>query len=231
MLHLKNRNESIPGGFQWIQAETGYEAPANLSFRKVVDGVVGHRVGNSWLAKKHSWNTDWNSVADEVEHANALRMQSNLKWHHFLGADDGGASFSSPFQFPSGSVRAGVAAVKRVAAGVGVLLNWLGSGGRAAPKELAEKRAEICSSCPQNKDGDWAATFTAPVAEMLKLQLGIKNDLKLSTSKDAQLHTCAACSCILSLKVFTPLQHILDNTDEATKQRLDPRCWITKENA
>lgn len=234
MLRLKNRNHSLPGGFQWLQAETGFQAPANLSFHSVVDVVVKHRQGNVWLAKKHNWSLDWNSVADEVEHYNALRMQSNPKFHHFLGADDGGAP--GFFQFPRvgqhQSVNAAAGQVKRVVAGVKVLTDWLGSGGRAVPKEQAEKRAATCVLCPQNKDGDWTTMFTKPVSEMLRLQLGIKNDLKLATSKDAELHVCQACSCPLKLKVFTPIKHILDNMDEATKARLQPKeplCWILEE--
>lgn len=233
MLKLKSRQQNIPGGFQWLQAETGYQAPANLSFHFVVDAVVKHRQGNSWLAKKHNWSLDWNSVADEVEHYNALRMQSNPKFHHFLGADDGGAP--GFFQFPrvaQGQPANAVAGVKKVAAGVKVLLDWLGSGGRAVPKEQAEKRAATCVLCPQNKDGDWTAMFTKPVSEMLRLQLGIKNDLKLATSKDAELHVCQACSCPLKLKVFAPIKHIVDNMDAESQARLqlkDPVCWIRQE--
>lgn len=234
MLKLKSRQQNIPGGFQWLQAETGYQAPANLSFHSVVDAVVKHRQGNSWLAKKHNWSLDWNSVADEIEHANALRMQSNTKWNHFLGADEGGASFAGPFTFPrlNQHVNAVGAAAKKTAAGVKVLLDWLGGGGRAVPKEQAERRAATCVLCPQNKDGDWTSIFTKPVSEMLRLQLGIKNDLKLATSKDDQLHVCQACTCPLKLKVFAPIKHIVDNMDEATKARLqpgDPVCWIISE--
>lgn len=234
MLKLKSRQQNIPGGFVFLQAETGFEAPKNLSFNSVVDAVVKHRLGNPWITKKHNLATDWNSVADEVEHMNALRMQSNPKWSHFLGADDGGASFSGPFRFPSQHQPANVVGgqVKKVAAGVKVLLDWLGSGGRAVPKEQAEKRAATCVLCPQNKDGDWTAMFTKPVSEMLRLQLGIKNDLKLATSKDDKLYVCQACSCPLKLKVWSPLKHVLDNMDDATKARLQPSepvCWILEE--
>lgn len=231
-MRLKNRNQGIPYGFKFIQPEGNFEAPGNLSFKGVVDSVVAFRKGNPYLAKKHNWSTDWNSVADEVDKANALRMQANPKWHNFIIDEDGGSSFSGPFPWQRASqlVGAVVAPAKKTVAGVKVLLDWLGSSFRPVPKELAEKRAEICSTCPQNQPGDWTVTFTAPVAAMLKLQLGIKNDLKLSTSKDGQLHNCMACSCVLTLKAHTPLKHILDNTDEATMQRLDKRCWILKKD-
>lgn len=232
MPSLKNRNHNIPGGFTFLQSETGFEAPKNLSFAAVVDAVVKHRIGNQWLVKKHGWLTNWNAVAEEVDAYNALRMQANSKWHHFLD-EGGGSSASSPFHFPRQYQPANaVAGARKVTVGVKVLLDWLGGGGRAVPKEQAEKRAAVCTVCPQNRDGDWTTIFTQPVSEMLRLQLGIKNDLKLATSRDDQLHVCTACSCPLKLKVFTPINHIVDNMDYATKARLqpsDPVCWILSE--
>lgn len=234
-MKLKSRNENIPGGFVWLQPETGYEAPKNLSFNSVVDAVVKHRLGNSWLAKKHNWSTDWNVVADEIEHSNALRMHSNPKFSHFLSDDAGGSSFSGPFSWNKPNRVANVVAgVKRVVAGVKVLTDWLGSSGRSVQKEQAENRAAVCVVCPQNRDGDWTTMFTKPVSDMLRLQLSIKGDLKLATSKDNQLHICQACSCPLKLKVWTPLRHILDNMDAETKARLQPEfpvCWIRSEEA
>lgn len=164
-MRLRNRNQGIPYGFKFTQPEGNFEAPANLSFKGVVDSVVAFRKGNPYLARKHNWSTDLNSVADEVDSFNALRMQANPKWHNFIIDEDaGGSSFSGPFFPPirQSFASAVVGPAKRVAAGVGVLLDWLGSSGRSVLRELAEKRAEVCSSCPQNQPGDWTTTFTPP---------------------------------------------------------------------
>lgn len=231
-MKLKNRNHSIPGGFKFTQAETNFEAPANLSFNGVVDVVVKHRLGNNWLAKKHNWATDWNSVADEIEHFNALRMQSNPKWGHFLGADDGGASFAGPFRFPSQGVRASVAAVKKTVAGVGVLLRWLGSSGRSVPKLLAESRASTCLVCPKNQKGDWRTWFTEEASREILLVFGMMQDLKLATSKDDQLGVCSACLCPLKSKVHAELRHVVAELKPEVKAELNqenPRCWILSE--
>jgi hypothetical protein len=233
-VRLKNRSHNIPGGFIWIQPETNFQAPSNLSFNGVVDAVVKHRLGNPYVTKKHNLATDWNLVADEVDYANALRMKANSKWSHFITDEGfGGSSSSAPFSWQSQSKPVGaVVGAKRVAAGVKVLLDWLGSGGKAVPKEQAEKRAAVCTVCPQNRDGDWTTMFTKPVSEMLRLQLGIKNDLKLATSKDDQLFVCAACSCPNRLKVWTEIKHIQNNMDAETQERLqkeDPKCWILEE--
>lgn len=231
MLKLKSRQENIPGGFQWLQAETGYQAPSNLSFNSVVDAVVKHRLGNPWISKKHNLATDWESVANEIENANALRMQSNPKFHHFLGAYDGGAP--GFFQFPiRQSAQNVVAGARRTVAGVKTLISWIGSSGKTVPKEQAEKRAAVCASCPLNKQGDWKTAFTEEAAREILAVVGIMNDLKLSTSHDAKLGLCSACGCVNKTKVWVPLAHILKEMSPEIKKQLNPdspKCWILSE--
>lgn len=232
-MRLANRQQSIPNGFKFYQPETNFDTDAlpdlkGRSFDTIVRGVIRHRLGNSWLVTKHNWPTDYESVAAQVDEFNALRLSKNPAWSNFIVENEGGST-QIPFSFQRPHKKPGVAAgASRVVAGVGVLLNWLGSGGRAVAKELAEKRATVCSTCPMNQPGDWTTFFTAPVAATLKLQLAMKNDLRLETSKDKELHVCSACSCPLSLKTWTPLNFILENTDEETMNRFDPRCWIVK---
>lgn len=237
MLHLKNRNQGIPGGVQFVQPEANWDSTQipglnGASFNTVKNALIGLRRGNPWLQKKHNWAIDDESVGNELEHYNALRMQANPKWHHFVGADDGGASFGVPFQFPSGSVRASVAAVKKTVAGVGVLLRWLGSSGRSAPKPLAEDRASTCTVCPKNQQGDWKTWFTEEASREVLAVFGIMQDLKLSTSKDDQLGVCSACLCPLKSKVWAELRHIVAELSPEVKAQLNqenPKCWILSE--
>lgn len=230
-MRLKNRNHSIPGGFAYLQSETGFEAPKNLSFSSVVDAVVKHRLGNQWLAKKHGWSTNWDAVADEVDSYNALRMQSNPKWHHFLDADTGGASSVGPFSFPrlSQHANAVAGAVRKTAAGISVLLAWTGSGGRVVKQELAQQRAEVCKLCPLNQDGNFWQKIDAEFGKQLKLIIGIKNDLKLKVEGEDKLKSCTGCDCWIPTKIWTPISHILSHTPDEIKKSLDPSCWITAE--
>lgn len=234
MIRLVNRQQAIPNGFKFYQAETGWDTDAlsdvrGRSFDAVTRALIRHRLGNRWLVEKHGWATDYETVAAEIDAYNALRLSKNPAWSNFIVEDEGGSTISSPF-FKRPQGRPGnVAGASRVVAGVKTLLDWLGAGGRPVAKELAENRATVCSTCPMNQPGDWTTFFTAPVAATLRLQLGMKNDLRLETSKDSELHVCNACSCPLPLKVWTPLHYILENMDETVKQRLDPRCWILKE--
>lgn len=231
MPRLKNRNQSIPGGFRFTQAETNFEAPSNLSFNSVVDAVVKHRLGNSWLAKKHGWSTDWNAVADEIEIFNALRMQSNPKWSHFLSDDTGGSSFSGPFSWPRANRlgNAAVASAKKTVAGISVLLAWTGSGGKVVKQELAQQRAEVCKRCPLNGDGNFWQKIDAEFGKQLKLIIGIKNDLKLKVDGEEKLKSCLGCDCWIATKIWTPIGHILSHTPDEIKKNLDPSCWITAE--
>lgn len=234
-MRLRNRNHNIPGGFKFTQAETSFEAPANLSFNGVVDAVVKHRLGNPYVSKKHNLATDWESVAIDVENFNALRMQSNPKFSHFIIDEEiGASSFSGPFShFPRASQLVGaVAAVRKTVAGVGVLLRWLGNSGRSVTKPLAERRASICAGCPKNQKGDWKTWFTEEASREILLVFGIMQDLKLSTSKDEELGVCSACLCPLKSKVHAELKHIAAELKPEVKAELNqenPRCWILSE--
>lgn len=238
MLHLKNRNQGIPGGVQFFQPEANWDTTkipglAGASFNTVKNALLGLRRGNPWLTKKHQWATDDDSVGNELEHYNALRMQANPKWHHFLGADDGGASFSGPFTFPRPVPPGAVVAVKKTVAGVKVLLRWLGSSGKAVEKPLAENRAAVCLSCPKNQPGDWKSWFTEEVSREILAVFGIMQDLRLATSKDDQLGVCSACLCPLKSKVWTELRHIAAELKPEVKAKLNqesPRCWILVES-
>lgn len=225
---LKSRCVFPPGGFQFVQPQTGWEAPAGVSFDAVVQALIAHRKANPALAKQHGWATDYASVANEVDAYNDARCRAH-GWMEYVTGDPApfipAASRSQPPGFASAA-----GAVKRVGAGVKTLLDWLGSGGRPVEREQAESRASICETCPQNGTGDWTRFFTAPASEAIRRQLEIKGAMKLRTSKDHALGVCAGCLCPLKLKVWCPLPHILRSTDPSVLSKLDSRCWILRES-
>jgi len=95
--------------------------------------------------------------------------------------------------------------------------------------DVAEKRAGICATCPQNEKGDWLSWFTKPAQELIRRQLSVRKDLDFSTTHDKELEACAACACPLKLKVHVPLKHITDHLSDETRGKLDSRCWILNE--
>lgn len=228
MPRLKSRTEHPPYSFQFLQPETGQSSPITGSFNHVVEQVIILRQANRFLAERHGWRLDQAGVEDEVDQYNAARCIAG-GWLNFVATEEPNqaAAYVMPEkktrQFPSV-----VGAARNVAAGVGVLLEWLGSGGKPVEQSLADSRASICSTCPKNDGGDWTSYFTKPIADRIRTQLEIRGDLQLRTPHDDKLTVCSACDCPLKLKVWTPLDHILSHTSEETKTKLDPRCWITR---
>jgi len=202
--------------------------PFSGSFSSVVDQVRSLRRANKYLAEKHGWALDKAGIEYDVEQQNVARCIAH-GWTDFLQQEF--VASPPPVQGDLKKNLFGNAAggIKRVAAGVGVLLDWLGSSAKPVDQAIAEHRANVCATCPRNDGGDWKSFFTGPAAAKIKTQLEIKHDLQLKTSQDDKLTVCSACDCPLPLKVFTPLAHILAHTSPEVEARLADRCWILSE--
>lgn len=218
----------------YTQPQTGWNAPPNESFTVVVTKLIEHRKANPFIVQQHNLSTDYEVVCNEVDEFNAERMKRNIGWSHFLGD----ASPSGGWM-PQRLNRAGagvVAAVKRTAAGIKVIAEWLGSGLRPVDQSLAEKRAMRCIECPKNTDPNWLQKLDAMAAEDVKKLVEIKNDMKLATPQDNQLLTCSVCDCYLRLKVWVPITHISSETSTALLNELTQvktasgqGCWVPEE--
>lgn len=112
--------------------------------------------------------------------------------------------------------------------------SWLGEGGQPVPQEVAQERADVCTGrcsgvkCPMNVEKGLTQLLSEGVASVVHRQLEIKHKMRLHVENEKDLNICAACDCVLSLKIYTPIKHILDNTDT---NGLHPNCWILKEKA
>ena len=231
MPRLKSRTEHPPYSFRFLQPETGQTEEFVGSFNHVVEQVMILRQANPFLTERHGWRTDAAGIEAEVDAYNTARCIAG-GWLNFVVMDDLGppaAIYVMPEKKKSpwgGAVALG--SVKRVAAGVAVLIEWLGAGAQPVEQALADNRAAICAGCPKNDGGDFTAYFTKPIADKIRTQLEIRGDLQLRTGHDDKLTVCSACDCPLKLKVWVPIDHILAHISEDTKTRLDPRCWILK---
>lgn len=227
MARMKSLTEHPPWGWQFLQPETGQAQPFVGSFNHVVEQVQILRQANPFLAERHGWRVDRAGIEHEVEQYQVARMIAG-GWLSFIIQDD--AIPAAPiYVMPPLSQKKSVAArVRNVTAGVGVLLDWLGSGAKPVEQTLADSRAAICATCPNNDGGNFLAYFTKPIAEKIRTQLEIRGDLQLRTSYDEKLTVCSACDCPLKLKVFAPIDHILSHTSDEVKLKLAPQCWITK---
>lgn len=233
---LISRRTFPPDGFWYFESKTNWpKNPKSVfsgkTFDEAVAMIVQHRLANPRFA--HQWSTDPSIVADELDRFTCLRLANNPNYCSGGAAvPQGGASKKGIRQtfatIKAASVGAAVA-VKKVVAGAGVLLDWLGEGAKPVAQELANKRAEICSTCPQNVKTDLTSFFTVPAANMIRQQIEIRGEMKLSTPFDAKLGICQACACPLTLKPHVQLSYILKKLSPEVRAKLDPRCWMNLE--
>lgn len=228
---LKSRRIFPPDGWSFFQPQTNWHAPPGLSFDDVVEQIIRHRLANPRFAA--NWSVEPAEVAEELDTFTCTR----------LAMDPNYCAPGVPSPFPAGSPRQAsmwvnqsgrggvVAAGRKIVAGIGVLVDWLGSGGKPVDNKLAVARAETCSGCPKNEPGGLESFFTAPASELIRKQLAIRQDLQLSTPFDEKLNVCSACLCPMKLKVHTPIEHILKHLLADAETELDPRCWIPREKS
>jgi hypothetical protein len=222
MPRMKSRDRFPPGGWKWFQPENKFSVPANASFEAAVSAILANRQANPYLVQTHGWSTDPEAVRAQLDDYNA-RICEQMGWHDYIFGGPSPAVSPKTMPPPSSPDKA-----RSVVAGGEALVEWIASGAQAVPNDVANRRASICSDCPQNGKGDFSRYFTIPVSEAIRKELSRRSEWELSTSFDDKLNVCEACLCPLKLKVHVPLANILPHMDAATRSRLDPRCWITK---
>jgi hypothetical protein len=214
-----DRHTFPPGGWQFRQPQSGWSAPAPTSntFDQTVVAIIKHRTKNPAMVAKNKLSTDFNEVANELETFNRLRLGIPLE------------TAPSFFQTSSSQLQSRVVAaavhVKRAAQGTAVVLDWLTSGGQPVSQELAEQRGKICVACPKNVVGEW---YTTAPAELIRSTLSARSDLKLQTSNDEKLQSCDVCKCLMRLKVWTPLEFIVNKTRPEIMEEFPSHCWIAR---
>lgn len=229
-----DRHTFPPSGWIFRQPQTGWTNPTPLgsTFDQTVQLIIKHRKANGAITAKFSLATNPQAVATELERFTCKR----------LGIPE---VVQAPFSASPSSLPGGLAAavgdrhsavwgIKRAAQGTAVVLDWLGAGGNPVAQELAEKRAAICVACPMNAAPDW---YTSAPAELIRQAVKAWQVLKgtpfaFQTSQGDKLKSCAACKCLLTLKTFVDIRHILAHTKPDVLNDLNPanpRCWILTE--
>lgn len=121
--------------------------------------------------------------------------------------------------------------IKKDAAGLELINDWLGDGGVPVKKELAESRALICETCPENRPGKIWEVIKHMAAMWIRREMEIKHTLDLKLSNEDNVGMCRACGCCNRLKVWTPLRHINEHTSKEVFDRFPKHCWIIKEQS
>src|SRR5512139_2803045 len=142
---LKSRRKHPPGGWKFTQPQTGWMSTPGLDFETVVESIIKHRLANP----RFDLATDFQVVANELDAYTCARLNNNPS---YCVAGDASKKAQSPSVVAR--LRSGAESVagagRNVVVGIGVLLDWLGSGGAAVAPALAESRAAICATCPKN---------------------------------------------------------------------------------
>lgn len=221
---LKNRQLSIPGGFDWVEAATGWEFRSD-SFLTTRDAIIQHRQANP----RHNLSLNWSRIEFEMEQryeAKLKAMPGGDQWLVLSSPDTGPPVFSRP---RSRSVAAVGDKAENAKAGIGAIREWLGSGLEPVSQELGNHRAAVCVECPMNQDGSFWQNLEAKAAKGVKLLVEAKNEMKLTTPDDPNLKSCMACDCWMPTKIWVPIETIINHTRTETLAKLDSKCWITNE--
>lgn len=224
-LRLKDKNRQIPNGYQYRQPEIpNWQPKARFeSFNAIVRQVVDLRRANPFLATQHGWRMDEAGVADDVEQYN-VRLCEQMGWTQYLIGGDG-----SPLPKTHFNPQNLTGSVQQVAAGAGVLVDWITSGAEAVSPSLAHGRAGVCVQCPMNQTGDLLRFFTKPVSEAVRKLLSRRMEWKLETDYDRDLGVCQVCNCPMKLKIWMPIAKIRSALKPETVAQLPGNCWIPKE--
>ena len=231
---LKNRNMQIPGGYKFLQPETGWRPGNFQSFEVIVSGLMNHRRSRPDLVAQNGWATDHDNVANDVERFNVALCQQHGWSDYIEGGELGDYLPPKPKALSPGEllqVSAAANRAKKIWSGVKTLQDWITSGSAPVVPELSKSRAEICSNCPKNQPGGFESWFTAPAAGAIKRQIEQLAERKLATPSDTKLNICEVCLCPLKLKVHTPIEFIKAQMSEEVLKDLQavPGCWIPAE--
>lgn len=232
MPRLKSRNKWPPHGFQIMLAEIGMKTAITGSFEEVVAAFSKIVKQNPALAQKFGWPTHPAGQADFVDEREAARMISH-GWTDFV-------EFGTPLVYAP-------------APATDEKKNWRGvaaaviSGGKAAytayrdmfgphgpvARDVAERRAAVCHSCPQNDTvGGVASYFVDSTAKGIMALLGALKDLQVTVAEPDKAGICKACKCPLRAKLFVQIAVISEQMPKPLwpqLQQANPKCWILSE--
>ena len=236
---LINRNVQIPNGMSFYCPVTKYSAAAYTSFRVICEGWAQAIRVNGVVARAHGLPQKMHEREAAVDAYQCALCGQRAGGERFV---QGVAQGQSPFRGRKLPVKVagqergpGLARnVQAVVTGSRVILKWLSSGAEAVPKEVAEKRAEVCAVCPVNsknseKPKPMSAWFTVPAQNAILEAVQNLMRWNLKTSVHEKLGVCEACECPLPLKTQMPLDKFLPEMDAVVLARLDSGCWILAE--
>lgn len=108
-----------------------------------------------------------------------------------------------------------------------VLGHWVKTGYDTVPEEEANRRAEICSTCPLNMQVDFSCgACHSTVVKLMNKLVGSRE-----TKYHDKLKGCAVCGCVNAVQVWFPLNILRKGLDEDMQEKFRniDYCWKGKE--
>lgn len=228
---LKTRNTIVPGGFRYVQKETGFKPSPMVPFNNVVNEIFEHRKANNLPRATKP------EIAEDLEVYTCNRLGNDPAWC----ISDKKKLFQSSKTSPSPShlsdlVRPAVEKFKSLGTGAQILADWVGGGMLPVSTELAQSRADSCTGrksgapCKFNLKG---SRFTESIATAIKEQMQKRHEATAIPEGDERLLECQLCYCDLKLKVHVPIETIIDRTPKAMIEKFQEQapdvCWLKRE--
>lgn len=238
---LKNRSQP-PGGWSYWCPKGQMDFPGGFAFDVQVGKIRAYRAANPGL----NLPSDLGAVRHALLLHTFLRLrkqqglETTMAWFSVTDTDDAEINElikKKQQNLPSDPViesakPAGIIeTVKQLSTGAQTLTDWLGEGAMPVSPKLAGKRANTCRKCPLNGSGNWLQRLASAVAGVVKQQVELKNEMSLHVKNEDELGICSACGCAIQLKVWVPLETILQDTTQEVMAKLHEKCWITAEAA
>jgi len=170
-------------------------------------------------------------IEQYVDQYNAARMISG-GWYDFVDTDPLPQPEVFGFTQKKTLVGAVVARSRAAKAALSTYREMFGDKG-VVDKDVAERRAAICTSCPANDTKTTLYSwFVTSVASEIEKMYEMMNGINLSTSNDGNLGVCEACECPMKAKVHVKIEHIRKHMPKDVPDKLrgkNPGCWILNE--
>lgn len=198
-MQLLSYREVPPGYYRYVPPETGVEITA--------------------------WDADaWVRKAREHLQANnipvPIDLQAQMEDQLCQVLPPGWCQFDDPSR-PRVDTRLSWGDVEAASSTFG---GWVSEGRPLVEQTEAERRAKICANCYLNTR---ATGCGMSCRALLRTLFGLLTSRK--TSVDDRLQSCAACKCLLRLKVHFPLT-LIEQHDKRDLQMLLPNwCWLKQD--
>lgn len=115
--------------------------------------------------------------------------------------------------------------IRKDISGAEILFDWVGSG-NPVHAMVSEARAKICEPCSENREPSWwEKHIKEPIAQWIRAELELKNNLNISVPNEQSLGICRVCGCCNALAVHVPIAHIKAHTTKEMLAKFPDKCW------